>query len=119
MDLVSRLLEYTPPLRITPLAACAHQFFNELREQGTSLPNGRELPPLFNFTEHELRIQPNLNSQLIPKYMRSSETSTDSGQPAETTTTTASASGNSTDSNVNTTTPSVTQNLDANQSTMA
>ncbi|XP_057329749.1 glycogen synthase kinase-3 beta-like isoform X2 [Microplitis mediator] len=119
MDLVSRLLEYTPPLRITPLAACAHQFFNELREQGTSLPNGRELPPLFNFTEHELRIQPNLNSQLIPKYMRSSETSTDGGQPAETTTTTASASGNSTDSNVNTTTPSVTQNSDANQSTMA
>ncbi|XP_044581688.1 glycogen synthase kinase-3 beta isoform X2 [Cotesia glomerata] len=119
MDLVSRLLEYTPPLRITPLAACAHQFFNELRDQGTLLPNGRELPPLFNFTEQELRIQPNLNSQLLPKYMRSSETTTDGGQPTETTTATASASGNSTDSNVNTTTPSVTQNADANQSTMA
>ncbi|XP_029157907.1 glycogen synthase kinase-3 beta-like isoform X2 [Nylanderia fulva] len=72
MDLVARLLEYTPSLRMTPLQACAHSFFNELREQGTRLPSGRELPPLFNFTEHELRIQPVLNSMLIPKYMQSS-----------------------------------------------
>ncbi|XP_032679959.1 glycogen synthase kinase-3 beta isoform X3 [Odontomachus brunneus] len=72
MDLVARLLEYTPSLRMTPLQACAHSFFHELREQGTRLPNGRELPPLFNFTEHELRIQPVLNPMLIPKYMQSS-----------------------------------------------
>lgn len=70
MDLVARLLEYTPSLRMTPLAACAHSFFDELREQGTRLPNGRELPPLFNFTEHELRIQPNYNAALLPKYIQ-------------------------------------------------
>ncbi|CAB3371043.1 Hypothetical predicted protein [Cloeon dipterum] len=52
IDLVSRLLEYTPGSRISPLQACAHSFFNELREPNTRLPNGRELPPLFNFTEH-------------------------------------------------------------------
>ncbi|KAF7379608.1 hypothetical protein HZH66_014979 [Vespula vulgaris] len=75
MELVARLLEYTPSLRMTPLQACAHSFFNELREQGTRLPNGRELPPLFNFTEHELRIQPTLNSILIPKYMQSPDNS--------------------------------------------
>ncbi|KAK0098939.1 hypothetical protein PV326_013720 [Microctonus aethiopoides] len=118
MELVARLLEYTPPLRITPLAACAHPFFNELREQGTLLPNGRELPPLFNFTEQELRISPTLNPILIPKYMQTSETSTDS-QSAEATSTAAGASGNSNDSNVNTTSPSATQNSDPNQSTMA
>ncbi|XP_053973936.1 glycogen synthase kinase-3 beta-like isoform X2 [Hylaeus anthracinus] len=73
MDLVARLLEYTPSLRMTPLQACAHSFFNELREQDTRLPNGRELPPLFDFTEQELRIQPTLNSILIPKYMQSSD----------------------------------------------
>lgn len=78
MELVARLLEYTPSLRMTPLEACAHSFFKELREQGTRLPNGRELPPLFNFTEHELRIQPTLNSQLIPKYIQPS----DGSQPA-------------------------------------
>lgn len=51
IELVARLLEYTPSSRISPLQACAHQFFNELREPNTRLPNGNELPPLFNFTE--------------------------------------------------------------------
>lgn len=52
IELVSRLLEYTPSLRITPLQACAHPFFNELRDPSARLPNHQELPPLFNFTEH-------------------------------------------------------------------
>ena len=82
MDLVARLLEYTPSLRMTPLDACAHSFFDELREQGTRLPNGRELPPLFNFTEHELRIQPTLNSLLIPKYMQPADGSQPAGSAA-------------------------------------
>ncbi|GAB6028410.1 Glycogen synthase kinase-3 beta [Chamberlinius hualienensis] len=51
IELVSRLLEYTPSSRISPLQACAHPFFDELREANTRLPNGRELPPLFNYTE--------------------------------------------------------------------
>ncbi|KAF5302251.1 hypothetical protein FQA39_LY10290 [Lamprigera yunnana] len=67
IELVARLLEYTPSSRISPLQACAHQFFNELREPNTRLPNGNELPPLFNFTEHELSIQPSLNSILMPR----------------------------------------------------
>ena len=69
IDLVSRLLEYTPSARISPLQACAHSFFDELREAGTKLPNGRDLPQLFNFTEGELKIQPSLNSQLIPPHL--------------------------------------------------
>ena len=69
IDLVSRLLEYTPSARITPLQACAHTYFDELREPGTKLPSGRDLPPLFNFTEAELKIQPTLNSQLVPSHM--------------------------------------------------
>lgn len=52
IELVARLLEYTPSSRISPLQACAHPFFNELREPNTRLPNGNELPPLFNFTEY-------------------------------------------------------------------
>ncbi|GIY08198.1 glycogen synthase kinase-3 beta [Caerostris extrusa] len=73
IELVSRLLEYTPSSRITPLQACAHKFFDELREPTTRLPNNRELPPLFNFTEHELKIQPSLNSILIPPHVRGEE----------------------------------------------
>ncbi|XP_051526632.1 glycogen synthase kinase-3 beta-like isoform X2 [Myxocyprinus asiaticus] len=48
--LCSRLLGYTPVTRLSPLQACAHAFFDELRQPGTRLPTGRELPPLFNFT---------------------------------------------------------------------
>jgi glycogen synthase kinase 3 beta len=68
IHLASKLLEYTPASRITPLEACAHAFFDELREPNNKLPNGRDLPPLFNLTAHELTIQPNLNSKLIPEH---------------------------------------------------
>ena len=34
VDLASRLLKYTPSARIRPLQACAHTFFDELREPG-------------------------------------------------------------------------------------
>ncbi|KAG1946721.1 glycogen synthase kinase 3 alpha a isoform X1 [Pimephales promelas] len=68
--LCSRLLEYTPVTRLSPLQACAHTFFDELRQPGTRLPSGRELPPLFNFTMTELMIQPQLNSTLIPPHAR-------------------------------------------------
>ncbi|KAG5381406.1 hypothetical protein IGI04_032876 [Brassica rapa subsp. trilocularis] len=50
VDLVSRLLQYSPNLRCTALEACAHPFFDDLRDPNISLPNGRPLPPLFNFT---------------------------------------------------------------------
>jgi len=73
IDLVSRLLEYTPSARITPLQACAHTFFDELREVGTKLPNGKELPPLFNFTEHELKVSPSLNTQLVPAHLQTGQ----------------------------------------------
>ena len=72
IDLVSKLLEYTPASRMTPLQACAHVFFDELREPAKKLPNGREMPPLFNFTEAELNIQPSLNAKLVPSYRKHS-----------------------------------------------
>jgi serine/threonine protein kinase len=50
IDLVCRLLDYTPATRLTPLEACAHTFFDELRDPDTRLPNG-PLPPLFNFSQ--------------------------------------------------------------------
>lgn len=34
------------------LEALIHPFFDELREPNTRLPNGRFLPPLFNFKPH-------------------------------------------------------------------
>ncbi|XP_052025000.1 glycogen synthase kinase-3 alpha isoform X1 [Apodemus sylvaticus] len=69
--LCSSLLEYTPSSRLSPLEACAHSFFDELRSLGTQLPNNRPLPPLFNFSPGELSIQPSLNAILIPPHLRS------------------------------------------------
>lgn len=88
IDLVARLLEYTPSARVGPLQACAHAFFDELREPGTRLPSGRELPPLFDFTPHELSLEPQLNATLIPAYLRGGEAAPSAGaagssEPAE------------------------------------
>ncbi|TNN50785.1 Glycogen synthase kinase-3 beta [Liparis tanakae] len=69
--LCSRLLEYTPASRFSPLEACSHAFFEELRQPNTRLPSGRDLPMLFNFSTTELSIQPQLNSSLIPPHARS------------------------------------------------
>ncbi|XP_058610747.1 glycogen synthase kinase 3 alpha a isoform X2 [Onychostoma macrolepis] len=84
--LCSRLLEYTPVTRLSPLQACAHAFFDELRQPGTRLPSGRELPPLFNFTTTELMIQPQLNSTLIPPHARAQTVASSNGsvQPGST-----------------------------------
>ena len=46
--------------------ACAHTFFDELREPGTKLPSGRELPVLFNFTE-QVNWKLNLLGSKIPE----------------------------------------------------
>ncbi|CAM5176730.1 unnamed protein product [Eretmochelys imbricata] len=60
ISLCSRLLEYTPATRLSPLEACTNAFFNELREPTARLPSGRDLPPLFNFSPVELAIEPSL-----------------------------------------------------------
>lgn len=80
IQLVSRLLEYTPSARIQPMEACAHAFFDELRDPSSRLPNSRELPPLFNFTATEVAIAPQLNSTLIPPHARSQGTDANTAQ---------------------------------------
>ncbi|CAL5196168.1 unnamed protein product [Lathyrus oleraceus] len=72
VDLVSRLLQYSPHLRCTALAACAHPFFDDLRDPKASLPNGQPLPPLFNFTPQEMvNVPDELRQRLIPEHARS------------------------------------------------
>jgi glycogen synthase kinase 3 beta len=59
LDLIARLLEYTPTQRLSAIEAMVHPFFDELRDPTAKLPDSRhpnapvrELPPLFNFTHH-------------------------------------------------------------------
>ncbi|KAL6128778.1 hypothetical protein ACLB2K_072133 [Fragaria x ananassa] len=71
VDLVSRLLQYSPNLRCTALEACAHPFFDDLRDPNVSLPNGRAVPPLFDFTAQELAgASTELRHRLIPEHAR-------------------------------------------------
>ncbi|PWZ45056.1 Shaggy-related protein kinase alpha, partial [Zea mays] len=71
VDLLSRLLQYSPKLRSTALEALVHPFFDELRDPNTRLPNGRFLPPLFNFKPHELKNVPvDFMVKLIPENAR-------------------------------------------------
>lgn len=78
IDLISRLLEYTPTERQAAVDAMIHPFFDELRDPNTKLPDSRhgtgqlrDLPDLFDFSRHELSIAPNLNKELVPPHMRS------------------------------------------------
>ncbi|KAK6541778.1 regulator of ime2 [Orbilia ellipsospora] len=77
IDLISRLLEYTPTQRLSAIEAMCHPFFDELRDPNTKLPDSRgtngglrELPALFDFSKHELSIAPELNSRLVPPHAR-------------------------------------------------
>ncbi|KAL9265620.1 Shaggy-related protein [Drosera capensis] len=69
IDLASRLLQYSPSLRCTALEACAHSFFDELRDPNARLPNGRAFPPLFNFKQELAGVSPDLVNRLIPEHV--------------------------------------------------
>lgn len=59
IDLIAKLLEYTPTERLGAIDAMVHPFFDELRDPSTKFPDSRhqtgqlkDLPPLFDFTRH-------------------------------------------------------------------
>jgi serine/threonine protein kinase len=60
IDFIASALAYDPERRIKPLDGCGHLFFDELRDERTRLPSGNALPPLFDFTHHELSSPPEL-----------------------------------------------------------
>ena len=50
IDFLSKLLDYTPNNRPTSVEAMCHEFFDEIKKPETKLPNGKDLPELFNFS---------------------------------------------------------------------
>jgi len=77
IDLISKLLEYTPTQRLSAVEAMVHPFFDELRDPNIKLPDSRhangapkDMPNLFEFTHHELSIAPNLNHRLVPEHLK-------------------------------------------------
>ncbi|GAA5965917.1 hypothetical protein JCM8115_000746 [Rhodotorula mucilaginosa] len=80
LSLLNSLLRYEPEKRLTAIEALSHTFYDELR-RGTGagpagpwqlrLPGGKQARvDLFDFTDLELSIRPDLNSHLVPPHAR-------------------------------------------------
>jgi len=70
IDLISKVLCYSPHKRLTPLEALLHPYFDELRSRNFQM-NGKSIPDLFNFSSEELSAQPELADRLVPSWFRS------------------------------------------------
>jgi serine/threonine protein kinase len=66
IDLVSKMLHYSPTERLKPMEGLAHEYFDELRVPSCRLPNTKPLPPLFNFSEHEFHAAGPLAAKILP-----------------------------------------------------
>ena len=82
VDLVSKLCVYQPQSRLKGYQALLHPFFDELRDPNVSLPNGKEMPPLFDFTPEEIGfIGPELLKQLVPQHLQAAPPTVEKIQP--------------------------------------
>lgn len=66
ISFITKTLQYEPLKRLTAFQSLADPFFDELRNPNARMINGKELPPLFDFTRHELSIQPDLIPKIVP-----------------------------------------------------
>ena len=65
---MSKLLQYAPLKRYNAIHALTHPFFDELRDPATRLPNGKALPPLFNWLPGELdEVAPDVKKALVQR----------------------------------------------------
>jgi glycogen synthase kinase 3 beta len=67
IDLVSKMLRYSPTERIRPMEGLAHEYFDDLRNPNCRLPSGKPLPPLFNFSEVEFHAAGAFASKILPR----------------------------------------------------
>jgi glycogen synthase kinase 3 beta len=65
-------LRYVPEERCKAIEACAHPFFNPIRNPSQKLPDGSDLPiELFTFTPEEWSLaKESVQAQLIPPHVR-------------------------------------------------
>eukprot|EP01138_Halocafeteria_seosinensis_P007971 gb/GECG01008144.1/.p1 GENE.gb/GECG01008144.1/~~gb/GECG01008144.1/.p1 ORF type:complete len:232 (+),score=13.40 gb/GECG01008144.1/:1-696(+) len=68
LDLLSKLLCYKPHERLSAIEACAHKYFDELRDPKTELPS--KTLNLFNFYKPEVGTRTYLYEQLVPEHYR-------------------------------------------------
>jgi glycogen synthase kinase 3 beta len=76
ISVMAAFLQYDPEQRVRPLEACAHTFFDDLRDERKRCPDGQPLSvDLFNLTSRESRIcSQALRDRLIPAWVSKSPT---------------------------------------------
>ncbi|CAG0900569.1 unnamed protein product [Cyprideis torosa] len=67
LELCNVLMRYTPSHRASGGRVIRSTWFSELRDPTLKLPNGSCLPPLFNFSDFELAMNPYLSQQHASK----------------------------------------------------
>jgi len=67
LDLLSKVLTYSPQKRVDPLEALLHPYFDELRDRNFKV-GGKQPPNLFDFSAEELSSRPDLASKLVPSW---------------------------------------------------
>jgi glycogen synthase kinase 3 beta len=67
VELISKILVYSPRDRLKPLEVLLHPFFNDLREEKFEMANVT-LPDFFDFSKEELSIQPEIANKLTPAW---------------------------------------------------
>ena len=73
IDFIDHVLVYPPRDRLSAIEACAHHWFDELRDPSFQLPDKSPtpVPPLFNFTEEEAQgVSKVVLDKLVPHHMR-------------------------------------------------
>ena len=66
LSLMERIFVYSPVKRLTAWEVCASDLFRDLRIHRT-LPNGRAMPDLFDFSQMELNsMPPHVRSKMVP-----------------------------------------------------
>jgi len=67
LDLVSKLLVYSPGQRLKPIEALIHPFFDELRNPSLYTSPHNRIPNLFDFFKEEIEVtNPEIVEQLVP-----------------------------------------------------
>ena len=71
LDLVSKLLVYTPSQRLRPIEALIHPFFDELRNSALYTSPYNRIPNLFDFFEEEIELSSvQIIEQLVPYWYK-------------------------------------------------
>ena len=71
IDLLSKVLVYSPIVRFDAFSAISHPFFDELRQPDCKLPEEQPLPQLFDFSIQEVKsMGQEMAKKIIPNHIK-------------------------------------------------